>query len=153
MDKRIQATVSVPAAELAPVVADLSTYPDWHSLVHDAERAPESGGDEGNPAWLITLRAKIGPFARSKRLRMVRRAPALGDPVETPRQIRFERHETDGKDHSDWVMTVDLDGDHPTDITIGLHYSGQLWDGLLEPVLERAIKGSIRSLESQLSRS
>ena len=49
-------------------VRELDAYPQWMPLVHTAE--PEVGG---NPvAWMVELRARVGPFARSKRLRMVR---------------------------------------------------------------------------------
>ena len=49
----------------------------------------EAPGDE--PAWEVELRARVGPFARSKRLRM-----ALTEMV-TDRLVVFERAEIDGR--------------------------------------------------------
>ena len=58
-------------------LADLSTYPEWLALVTEAE-------PQGDHTWLVTLRARLGPLARSKRLRMVR-TQLLDD------SVRFER--------------------------------------------------------------
>ena len=104
-------------------LADLSTYPAWLTLV----TAVEPDGDE---AWLVTLRARLGPFARSKRLRMVR--TALSDD-----SVRFERQETDDRDHADWLLTAGLEqiDDTTSDVTVHLHYSGALWSAPLEMVL------------------
>ena len=57
-------------------VRDLDRYPAWLSIVPRADRQPapaEGRADaDGHPAWAVELRAKLGPLARSKRLRMVR---------------------------------------------------------------------------------
>ena len=51
--------------------------------------------DDGRPAWRVELRARVGPFARSKQLRMVRTV------YEPERIARFERIEDDERDHAD----------------------------------------------------
>ena len=63
-----------------------------------AERVP---GDVD--AWLIELRAHVGPLARSKRLRMVRTAC---EPVG--RTVTFQRAELDGKRHAPWVLRAEV---------------------------------------------
>jgi len=78
-------------------VGDLGRYPEWLTIVPRAES--EQGSDPR--AWAVELRAKVGPIARSKRLRMVRT-------VDEPGHIRFEREETDGRSHSPWVLDAVL---------------------------------------------
>ena len=65
----ITASLEAPCAadQLFELVDDLSTYPQWNGLVHSAVAEP---GDD--PVWDVQLRARLGPLARSKRLRMVR---------------------------------------------------------------------------------
>ena len=104
-------------------LADLGTYPSWLDFVTAAE-------PDGDEAWSVTLRARLGPLARSKRLRMVR--THLDD-----ESVRFERSETDGRDHSAWLLSAELtsvDPDH-SDVKVHLHYGGALWSAPLEIVL------------------
>lgn len=92
-------------------------------LVYSAER------DEDG-AWSVELRAKVGVFARSKRLRMVRT-------VNTDTSVVFERAELDGRRHSRWVMKIDID-DVSSQCTVTMHllYDGSLWTpGVLDRVL------------------
>src|SRR5690606_1974484 len=65
----LEAPVSPEA--LFRAVEDLSGYPRWLDMVRRAEPVEPIEGDEG-PAWAVELRGRIGPLARSKRLRMVR---------------------------------------------------------------------------------
>jgi len=104
-------------------LADLSTYPEWLMLVAAAE-------PDGDNTWTITLRARLGPLARSKRLRMVRTAVD-----ET--SVRFERNETDGRDHAEWILTAGLEplGHNSCEVKVHLHYGGALWTAPLEIVL------------------
>ena len=104
-------------------LADLATYPAWLTLVNSAE-------PEGSDTWIVTLRARLGPLARSKRLRMVR--TALDAHV-----VRFERVETDGRDHAAWVLSATLEPIDTTTSTVKvhLHYGGALWSAPLEIVL------------------
>lgn len=121
------------ADRLFAEVESLDEYPAWMPLAHRVESAVPGDvpGDE-RPAWLVELRAQIGPLARSKRLRMVR---STHDPVA--RTVVFERSELDGRRHSPWVLralvTPTIDGSR---LEMHLHYGGGLWTGgLLERVL------------------
>jgi hypothetical protein len=130
-------SVVVAAARSAvfPHVADLGAYPAWLPLVHDA--VPADGDDDPRPVWDIELRARVGPFARSKQLRM-RRTELVDDELAV-----FERDEHDGRDHARWALRVELtDGDDRTTVvTMHLAYDGSLWTGgLLENVLEDQIR-------------
>lgn len=110
-------------------LADLSTYPEWLSLVNAAE-------PDADDTWLVTLRARLGPLARSKRLRMVR--TEVDDT-----HVRFERQEVDGRDHAAWVLTASLEETDSTtcDVKVHLHYGGALWTAPLEIVL-KSFEGS-----------
>lgn len=109
-------------------LGDLGTYPSWLSLVLGAERDPAAA--PGNAVWLVTLRARLGPLARSKRLRMKR--TSLED-----KAVRFEREETDGRNHSAWTLeaTIVSSDDTTCDVEVHLHYGGALWSTPLEIVL------------------
>jgi carbon monoxide dehydrogenase subunit G len=115
--------VAVDPAVVHPYVADLARYVEWMPMVHDVEPV-----DDG--IWNVELRAKVGVFARSKRLRMKRT-------VNTSQQIVFERDEIDGRRHSPWKMSVAL---HNVEagcvVTVDLSYGGNLWTaGILDRVL------------------
>lgn len=123
-----------PPADLFRHVSTLDRYPAWMTLVHAA--IPESDGEAHRPAWAVELRTRIGPLARSKRLRMVRTE------FEPDRLVVFERAEVDGRRHADWVLRVDLDpaGD-TTRLTMHLSYGGSLWTGgVLQHVLDAEIE-------------
>ncbi len=130
-----------PATTLFAHVDDLAAYPVWMRLVHRVESLPAT--ERGDPAWDVELRARLGPFARSKRLRMVR---TVHEPFE---RVVFERDELDGRDHAPWVLSVELreepasdgDADPHTRLTMLLHYGGGLWSGA---VLERALDDEVR---------
>jgi hypothetical protein len=122
------------AATLFGLVDELDEYPAWMPLAH---RVDAVGADpDGRPAWDVELRARVGPFARSKRLRMVR---TVHDPDRTT--VRFERAELDGKRHSPWVLdaTVSSAGSGSR-LDMRLHYGGGLWTG---GVMERVLGDQI----------
>jgi hypothetical protein len=127
-------------------VGSLDTYDQWLDIVPRTEPAPPADGDPG-PAWFVTLRGRLGPLARSKRLRMVRtehRAPELAV---------FERRETDGREHAPWVLratvSADASGDEPASVlTMELHYGGSLWAPLLDRLLTGEIESSRRRLRA-----
>lgn len=124
-------------------VDELTDYPAWMPLAHRvATVEPEP---DGRPAWEVELRARLGPFARSKRLRMVR---TLHD-VDGA-HVRFERHEHDGRQHSPWVLDATV-VDHAggSRLEMRLHYGGALWTGgVMEKVLsEQIVAGRERLLE------
>ncbi|MEY2449246.1 MAG: hypothetical protein QOH79_2722 [Acidimicrobiaceae bacterium] len=121
--------------ELFEWVADLSRYPQWLDIVPRAVAA-DDGGD--GPAWTIDLRGRLGPFARSKRLRMVRTRH------DEPKAVVFERHERDGRSHSLWLLEATVsDGDAGgSRLTMHLHYGGGLWGPLVERLLTDEIERS-----------
>lgn len=140
----LTATLDAPCApaDLFGWVGTLDTYDRWLDIVPRTEPAPPVGGDEG-PAWFVTLRGSLGPLARSKRLRMVRTAH---DP---PHAATFERRETDGRDHAEWVLRARVAGDADgSTLTMDLHYGGSLWVPLLERLLTSEIEASRPRLRS-----
>lgn len=131
VDRTISATVDAPPGATMAALRDLGTYPSWLSLVTAAEPDMTAhSSDAGDAAWLVTLRARLGPLARSKRLRMVR--THLDDT-----SVRFVRAETDGRDHADWELAALLAplGDDRSQVEVHLHYGGALWSAPLELVL------------------
>jgi uncharacterized protein YndB with AHSA1/START domain len=145
---RTTESVTVPASPSAvyPYVSDLAQYPRWLGLVHEAE--PES--DAACPAWSVELRARVGPFARSKRLRM-ERAETVPD-----RMAVFERAEVDGREHARWSLRVDLEhtDDGATTVTMHLAYDGRLWTGgalarVLDDQIRRGREGLVALVESE----
>ncbi|HWH36006.1 MAG TPA: SRPBCC family protein [Acidimicrobiales bacterium] len=127
MDVDIDFKAPCPPETLFAWVDDLGRYPRWLDLVARAEPVPAHEGDEG-PAWAVDLRARMGPLARSKRLRMVRTRH------QAPEVARFERREHDGRDHSAWVLqaSVAAKGSRSSRLTMHLHYGGALFGPLLE---------------------
>ena len=125
-------TADVAPSELFAHVDDIEDYPSWMPLIHDVERL------EGKtPAWMVELRAQVGPFARSKRLRMERTE------LEQDRVAVFERREADGREHSEWILRADIevDDDGRTVLTMTMSYDGSLWAG---PILERVLDDQVR---------
>ena len=136
MDVRASLDATCDATRLFDLVGDLASYPQWMDLVHRAEPL-------GNDAWEVELRAKVGPFARSKRLRMVRTA------AEPNSLVRFERLEVDGRQHAPWVLTATIEsvGSQCT-LTMHLHYGGALFTG---GVLERVLADKIENGRARLA--
>ncbi len=129
------------------LVDDLSAYPAWMDLVHDVDEVAAAGDDR---AWEVELQAQVGPFARSKRLRMVR---VVHDP---PRQVVFERAEVDGRRHSPWILAASLTpGSTPeggTNLTMSLTYGGSLWTGaVLQRVLDDHVERGAAALRDLLA--
>lgn len=120
--------VAVGPALVHPYVADLARYVEWMPMVHEVEAV-------GDGVWNVELRAKVGVFARSKRLRMKRT-------VDTTQNIVFERDEIDGRRHSPWIMAIAL---QPAEVgcvvTVDLSYGGTLWTaGILDRVLAAQVE-------------
>ncbi len=120
--------LAVESAFVHPYVADLARYVEWMPMVHGAEAV-------GDGVWNVELRAKVGVFARSKRLRMKRT-------VNTSYHIVFERDEIDGRRHSPWTMAVALQTtDAGCVVTVDLSYGGTLWTaGILDRVLAAQVE-------------
>jgi hypothetical protein len=143
----MQTTVSLfidgaTASDVFEQVATLDRYPAWMRLVHRVEPLEPDGG---RPAWQVQLRARVGPFARSKQLRMVR---TVHEPLH---HVRFERIQDDDRDHAEWVLTATVDGaDGGATLVTDLRYSGALWgSGILQRVLDEEIrrgKAALRGL-------
>jgi hypothetical protein len=133
-----------PAPSVFRWVEDLERYPAWLDIVPRAVTADPHGADAG-PAWSVDLRGRLGPFARAKRLRMVRTVH------DAPRHARFERVEHDGRQHSAWVLdaTVEGAGDEST-LTMRLHYGGRLWVPALDRLLADEIERSRPRLLARL---
>ena len=132
-------TLSAAPSVVLGVVSDLSRYPGWLDLVTRAEHIAADDGDPG-PAWDVELRGKVGPLARSKRLRMVRSQHDVDS--EVGGLVRFERREVGGRSHSPWVLTVDVgpaEAGAGSTLTMGLHYGGSLWGSVLDRVLADAV--------------
>jgi uncharacterized protein YndB with AHSA1/START domain len=123
-----------PPSRVWDVVSDLGTYPRWLDIVARAQ-----GVDDGS--WTVDLRGRLGPFARSKRLRMVRTEAVA------PSVVVFEREELDGREHSPWVLRAEVaDHDGGSRLTMHLHYGG----GLFGPVLERLLGDTIERSRPRL---
>jgi hypothetical protein len=151
---QFEVTIEAPAERLHPLLADLERYPEFLDIVDRVEIDPTPTADESGTAWLVTLRARIGPLARSKRLRMVRT-------VTEPGRIRFERRELDGRHHADWILEATLrDTSDPevaealesegpaTLVAMALDYDGRLWSGPVEAVLRSEVPGASARLTS-----
>jgi carbon monoxide dehydrogenase subunit G len=119
--------LAVAPEVVLPFVNDLSRYVDWMPLVHSAEVA-------GEDLWDVELRAKVGVFARSKRLRMRK---TIDDGVV----VVFERDEADGRRHSPWVLRVTVSPTRTgSTVQMDLAYGGNLWTaGVLDRVLAHQV--------------
>jgi hypothetical protein len=132
----IDADLVAPCApdELYAWVCDLERYPEWLEIVTRAELVePE--------VWAVDLRGRLGPLARTKRLRMAR------SEAVAPERVVFERAEVDGREHSSWVLTVDIAPDPAgSRLAMNLHYGG----GLFQPVIERVLRDEIERSRPRL---
>lgn len=139
MDSHASLQAACSPDELFVHVETLDRYPAWVHLVHRAERL-----DAPDAEWDVELRARLGPFARSKRLRMRR---TVHDPVG--HVAVFERHEIDGRSHSPWVLRAEVSAvGSGSELRMHLHYGGGLWTG---GVLERALSDQITQGSERLA--
>ena len=160
VDHRHVATIEAPRAAVFAVLAEVGTYDRWLDIVDRVEpdRACDRSdtptppaGDVARPAeeraWFFTLRARIGPFARSKRLRVVEAIAVAPD------RIRLERAELDDRDHAPWTFDAtladgDTSGSTSTVLTLQLAYGGRLWTSALNPVLDNQLAIAVTELEA-----
>ena len=147
MDVTAELVAPCGVEELFTWVGDLGRYPDWLDIVPVAVPAEPDPADPG-PAWSVDLRGQMGPFARSKRLRMVR---VLHQP---PQSVRFERVEHDGRHHSAWALQADVlphegeNGRPASLLRMQLHYGGALGGPIVEKLLsDEILKSGPRLLE------
>lgn len=174
MEKVFRVETSASPANLFEIVNDLETFPQWIELVHrvspaepvappgrpgtphDTALESEGGAGQEQPTWWVVLRAQLGPLARSKRLRMGR---TVSTPPRdgSPGHVRFERSETDGRDHADWTMEVTVGAIEPAGpadaagpirswARCRLYYGGGLWNGLLDGQLDSVADRSTKRL-------
>ncbi|MEX2292188.1 MAG: SRPBCC family protein [Acidimicrobiales bacterium] len=143
----VSAVLDAPCApeDLYVWIDDLSRYPDWLDIVPRAVSASPDPEDVG-PAWSVDLRGRLGPFARAKRLRMVRTV------TEPGRSVRFERVERDGREHSSWILdAIITEIEQGSRLTMRLHYGGRLWMPALDRLLGEEIARSRPRLLARLS--
>jgi hypothetical protein len=126
------------------ILRDLAQYPHWLDIVHSA--AVDENSDS---AWIIELRGKVGPFARSKRLRMMR----TNDDANS--SVVFERSEIDGRNHSEWKLTVFFaGGGNDAEVSVEMFYGGSMFGGgILERMLADQIERSRPQLIELISKS
>lgn len=133
---------AAPSAVLAEV-ADLPGYPEWHGMVKRVE--PDGDG------WLVDLGAKLGPFTRTKRVRMVRAASE----DEGPGEVRFIRREREREDHGGWELECVVDpavGEGPCTLRFRMRYDGSSsLIGMLEPMLRAEVEKSSDRLRRRLA--
>ena len=143
----VVASVDVPVSveKLFDYVADLANYPSWLEFVHKVDAISDAGDTDAT--WQVELRARLGVFARSKRLRMTRTV------CEAPRLVVFERREQDSRRHAEWVLRATVSATASgARLETNLHYSGSLFTGgLLERALTEQIKTGREKLNRQLS--
>jgi hypothetical protein len=136
-----------PPARLFATIEDLTDYPAWLEIVERAEATAGHPDDDGDRAWLVDLRGRLGPLARSKRLRMVRTT------CDAPTLVRFERREHDGRQHADWVLEGRVAGDAgSTRLEMRLYYGGSFGGRVLERLLGDAIERSRPALLALVTR-
>ena len=137
MDVVVTVDVPVSVEKLFNYISDLANYESWLEMVHAAKLLDDN-------SWSVELRARLGPFARSKRLRMVRSS------FDKPSFVVFERAEIDGRKHSQWVLSATVSSTATGScLTMNLHYSGRLFTGGL---LERALADQISQGRGKLIR-
>lgn len=142
MDFDAATTLAVGVVPVFGYVQDLTTYPSWFTIVDRVEPLGAADGDE--PAWAVDLAARLGPFKRTKRVRMIRTVLDLAE-----RRARFERAEADGRVHSAWTLEARVD-DHPQGcrLHMHLHYGGVGW----VPGVELILREEARRAGSRLQR-
>jgi hypothetical protein len=134
VDRTETVLVPCPPERLFGVVDDLRRYPAWLDIVAAAEPGP-------GPAWDVELRGRLGPLARSKRLRMVRTVH------EPPHRVVFERQEHGDRSRAPWVLTATVEPEgEGSRLTVHLHYGGSLWG----PVIERLLADEVERARPRL---
>jgi hypothetical protein len=146
MDLEEAIDLAATRAMVVDVLSDLASYAEWLDIVSLAE--PAGVDTDDRPVWMVELRARIGPFARTKRLRMVRTVLDVG-PERT--QVLFTRREEGARDYSDWTLSVVVEdaGAAECRVVLRLHYGGSLWT---PGPLERVLADQVRVGRERLSR-
>lgn len=126
-------------------IATLDRYPPWMRLVHRVSPLPPD--EEERLAWWVELRARVGPFTRSKQLRMVRTRFVPNE------LVKFERIQHDDRDHAEWVLIGEVAGANGgSELTMHLEYTGELWSmKVLGKILDDEVRRSTAALARLLS--
>lgn len=136
MDLTATAVLAVAPWRTLAEVADLATYPHWLGIVQRV--VPDGDG------WAVDIGARLGPFKKAKRVRMVRT-------VHDEAHVRFDRAELDGTAHSPWVLSAEVQpAGAGTELTVRLHYGGSAWLPGLDLVLAQEVRRAGSRLEARL---
>jgi len=129
------AVIEAPLSQVVGALRDLSTYPAWVPIVSRIE-------PDGDEHWFVELRVAIGPFARSKRLRMKRS-------IDDVDRVVFVRAESDGRSHARWELSLTLKpADDQTSVHAVLDYDGKMWTpGPVEDALHSGLDTAIDRLQ------
>lgn len=141
MPIEIQATqrLTSSSADVIREVSDLSSYGEWVTLI-------ESATPLSDDTWTLVLAADVGPFRRSKRLRMQRTSPPGSA------SVTFERNEIDGRQHASWKMIVEVtESGTGSEVSVQLHYSGRMRLGPLERLVTDEIAASAQRLDDVIT--
>lgn len=141
----VQHDIDAPPHDVLEWVSDLARFPHWTKVLYRVFDEPVDGPrrPDAPRAWQVELRGKIGPFARSKRLRMVE------EPTGTDGHIRFRRQEIDATDHGTWILDVKVERGRTSassHLTAVFEYDGRLWSAAVERLLRDEIESSKRRL-------
>lgn len=145
MDFSASAPLTADPQRVFTELVDLATYPEWLGLVHGVEPAAPRDEDPG-PAWFVDLGIAIGPFKRTKRVRMVCTEKVA------PKLVRFERMEHDGREHSAWILTAEVEPRRSGSVfTMDLHYGGNLNFPGVDSLLGEEVRRAGTRLEERLT--
>ena len=127
--------------QIFAALADLANYQNWLGFIDTVDT------DGGDASWIVTLRAQVGPFARLKKLRMVRVEELV------PESIRFSRREIDSKDHSDWDLYVTINENEGVGCSVQMvvSYSGRFWSVPLQAVFTSHVETAKVRLQETFS--
>jgi len=144
VDIRLEAAINAAPSAVLAEVADLSGYPAWHGMV----KKVQADGD----GWLVDLGGRVGPFSRTKQVRLVR------DDTEenkSPGRVGFVRAEVDGKEHGQWNLEAQVDpatGEGPCTVEFRVRYDGSSpLASVLEPMLRAEVEKSADRLRGRLA--
>jgi hypothetical protein len=143
VDVNLGAKIDAPPAAVLAEIEDLPSYPEWHGMVKRV--VPDGNG------WLVDLGAKMGPFSKSKRVRL-ERAPA--EDGDAPGLVRFVRVELDRDDYGRWELQGTVDpptGEGPCTLRFRLLYDGTSpLASMLEPFLKAETHRSADRLRARM---
>tara|TARA_B100000902_G_scaffold399229_1_gene469132 strand:- start:1668 stop:2102 length:435 start_codon:yes stop_codon:yes gene_type:complete len=125
MRQTVELTVKADSGSVFDAFSDLENYLEWLGFIDSVEPVTNGNGDL---SWTVVLRSQLGPFARMKKLRMVKNRE------EPNSSISFVRVELDEKEHSSWDLEVMCQpvSDDSTRVKLTVSYSGKFWSRPLE---------------------